>query len=223
MIRALHDGMVARVIHQNDLNDLSEEFRITCGLKQRCVFVPILFSLYLAAMLYEIPQNNPGVNIKYRLTGGLFNLSRLRSKNLTYPTTVTELQYADDNAALAHTTNHFQQSVNNFHAAYSRFGLTIDSAKTKILAQPPSQSALPDFLITIAGKDIERVEHFPYLGSFLSVQCTSAKDVENRLRAAHAAFGRLTSCVFLNKDLNYTTKLTDGLPCSCCLDPSLWL
>jgi len=51
MIRALHDGMVVRVIHQNDI---SEEFRITCGLKQGCVLALILFSLYLAAMLYEI-------------------------------------------------------------------------------------------------------------------------------------------------------------------------
>jgi len=51
-----------------------------------------------------------------RLTGGLLNLSRLRSKNLTHTTTVTELQYADDNADI----NHLQQSVNNFHAAYSR-------------------------------------------------------------------------------------------------------
>jgi len=158
-------------------------------------------------MLYEIPQNNPGVNIKYRLIGSLFNLSRLRSKNLTHITTVTQLQYADNNAAHAHTTNHLQQSVNNFHAAYSRFGLTVNTAKTKILAQPPSRSALPDFLILIVGKDIDRVEHFPYLGSLFSVQCTSAKDVENRLTAAHAAFGRLTSRVFLNKDLNYTTKL----------------
>jgi len=92
----------------------------------------------------------------------------------------------------------------------------VNIAKTKILAQPLPQSALPDFFISVAGKDIERVEHFPYLGSILSVQCTSAKYVENRLKAAHTAFGRLTSRVFLNKDLNYTTKLmVSTLLCGC--------
>jgi len=83
----------------------------------------------------------------------------------------------------------------------------VNTAKTKILAQPPPQSALPYFIISVAGKDVERVKHFPYLGNLLSVQCTSAKDVENRLRAAYAAFGRLISLIFLNKDLNDTTKL----------------
>jgi len=47
----------------------------------------------------------------------------------------------------------------------------VNTAKMKILAEPPPQSALPDFIFSIAGKDIERIEHFPYLRSLLSVQC----------------------------------------------------
>jgi len=35
-------------------------------------------------------SSESGIHV-YRLTGGFFNLSRLRSKNLTYTTTVTEL------------------------------------------------------------------------------------------------------------------------------------
>ena len=88
MIRALHDGMAARVIHQGDM---LEEFPVTCGLKQGCVLAPTNFSFYLAAMLHDIPQDKPGVEIKYRLDGGLFNLSRLRSQHRTRIITVNEL------------------------------------------------------------------------------------------------------------------------------------
>ena len=62
MLRALHDGMAARVIHQVDM---SEEFLVTCGLKQGCFLAPTAFSFYLDAMLHDIPQDNPGVEIKY--------------------------------------------------------------------------------------------------------------------------------------------------------------
>lgn len=45
-------------------NNLSEKFLIINGLKQRCVFASTLLSLYLTAMLYEIPPENAGVEIK---------------------------------------------------------------------------------------------------------------------------------------------------------------
>ena len=76
LIQALHDSMVGQVSHQGNI---SEEFPITNGLKQGCVLAPTLFALYLAAMLYEIPTDNPGAEIKYRFDGGLFNQARLRS------------------------------------------------------------------------------------------------------------------------------------------------
>ena len=100
MIKALHDGMTAKVIHQSNL---SAPFPITCGLKQGCVMALTLFSLYLAAMLYEVPHNNPGVEIKYRLDDGIFKLARLSSQRNTNTINVTELQYAEDNADVAPT------------------------------------------------------------------------------------------------------------------------
>ena len=70
-------------------------------------------------MVHEVPQDNPGVAIKDRLDGGLFNLSRLRSQRHTRNITVNELQYADDNACPAHSHEELQQSVNNYFNAYA--------------------------------------------------------------------------------------------------------
>ena len=196
--------MVGQVSHQGDI---SGEFPITNGLKQGCVLAPTLFALYLAAMLYEIPPDNPGVEIKYRFNGGLFNLSRLRSQRLTNITQITELRYADDNATPAHSPEEMQQSVNNFKQAYERFGLTINAKKNKVLAQPAPGSPIPDFNIFMSDTPLEQVDHFPYLGSVLSSQCNSEKDVDTRICAAHVAFGRLYHRVFGNKNLKQQTKL----------------
>ncbi|XP_076058643.1 uncharacterized protein LOC143035662 [Oratosquilla oratoria] len=145
--------MRAKVIHQSNL---SAPFPITCGLEQGCVLAPTLSSLYLAAMLYEVPHNNPGVEMKYRLDGGIFKLARLKSRRNTN----TELQYADDNAAVAHTHAELQQSVDNFHAAYTCFGLTVNKAKTKILVQPRPGENPPATNTIMDGTTIEYVEHF---------------------------------------------------------------
>jgi len=71
LIRAVCDGMVGRVWHQRIL---SEPFRITGGFQQVCVLAPTCFSLYVAAMLNEVPPTSPGINLRYRMDGGLFIL-----------------------------------------------------------------------------------------------------------------------------------------------------
>ncbi|XP_068238396.1 uncharacterized protein [Palaemon carinicauda] len=90
------------------------------------------------------------------------------------------VQYADGNAAVAHTQAELQESVDNFHAAYTCFGLTVNKAKTKILAQSRPRKNLPS---------------------------TSSKEIENRLPAGHTAYGTLSTRVFMYKDLTTRTKV----------------
>ena len=205
LIRALHEGMVGRVQHQTGL---TEPFPITGGLKQGCVLAPTLFSIYLAAMLYDIPNDSPGVELRYRMDGGLFNTSRLKSRALSSITQVTELQYADDNCTIAHNLEDLQISADNFSRAYSGYGLNINATKTKVFLQPwPGHQIPPEAKISIRGLELETVEQFPYLGSILEANATAEKDVNNRIRAAHAAYGKLHSRVFSNPGLTQKTKL----------------
>ncbi|XP_068237099.1 uncharacterized protein [Palaemon carinicauda] len=204
MIKVLDDGMTAKVIHHSNLSAL---FPITCGLKQGCVLALTLFSLYLAAILYEAPHNNPVVAIKYRLDGGIFKLARLKFQRNTNIINVTELQYTDDNTAIADTQEELQELVDNFHAAYMCFGLTVNKAKTKILAKPRPGENPPVTNITMDGTTIECIKHFPYLGSIVSTQSIFFKEIENRSQAGHTAYGRLATRVFMNKDLTTHTKV----------------
>ena len=120
---------------------------------------------------------------------------------------MNELQYADDNVCPAHSHEELQQSVNNYSNAYTTYGMTINKNKTKLIVQPPPGEDMPERNITIGDTNIEQTRLFPYLGSILSSQGTSSKDVENRIQAAYSAFGKLSGRVFRNKDLTSKTKL----------------
>ncbi|KAI8496700.1 hypothetical protein Bbelb_253550 [Branchiostoma belcheri] len=205
LVQALHDGMTGRVVVKNSISD---PFPITTGLKQGCVLAPTLFSLYLGAMIHEIPDTASGIQLRCRMDGGLFNTGRLRARRRTTPVTVRELQYADDNATPADTVTGLQTTVNLFEDAYSCFGLTSNTGKTKILAQGVPGQPPPDTSnVRLHGEVLETVEAFQYLGSYLSSDCTVQKDIDNRICAAHAAFGRIAKRVFLNHDLSLQTKI----------------
>lgn len=204
LIRALHDGMTGRVQYQSGL---TEPFPITGGLKQGCVLAPTLFSIYLAAMYYEIGRETPGIEISTRSDGGLFNLSRLKARTKVKHVKITELQYADDNATPAHLPEDLQISANTFSNAYTRFGLKINLGKTEVLVQTPPNTDPPNTSVSINGVPIKQVDHFKYLGSILASDATCRVDIENRIRSAHAAYGKLCKRVFQNRDLTLKTKI----------------
>jgi len=205
IIQALHDGMMGKVVHNNQCSD---DFPITCGLKQGCVLAPTLFSIYLAAMMNEIPNDNPGLDLRYRLGGGgVFNTSRLKSHRLTTGFKVTDLQYADDMATVTNNEEDLKRSVEHYCNAYKNFGLTVNVGKTKIMVQqaPGGEAPPPD--IRINDEEVQKVPNFTYLGAVLSEEATSSKDIMHRIQVANLSFGRLSKRVFQNRNLKSTTKV----------------
>ena len=72
MVRQLHVGMLARVLHDGDL---SESFAVTNGAKQGCVLSPILFIMLFSAMLHcAFLDSQDDIHIRYHTDGKLFNL-----------------------------------------------------------------------------------------------------------------------------------------------------
>jgi len=184
LIRALHDRMVGRVCHQSIL---SEPFPITGGLKQGCVLAPTCSSLYVAAMLNEVPLSSPGINLRYRMDGGLFKLARFRAKSKTSTITAHELQFADDNATPAQTIDYLHTIAAVYNVSYKHFGMAVNTDKTKVINQTPPGQTSSRTNVGINGEHLGEVDYFPYLGSILSKTTTCAKDIENRIKAAHCA------------------------------------
>lgn len=77
IVRQFHEGMITRVI---DDGNASNSFPLTNGVKQGCVLAPTLFSLMFSAMLTDaFRETSPGIPIRYRCHGKLFNPQRLQA------------------------------------------------------------------------------------------------------------------------------------------------
>ena len=76
-----------------------------------------------------------GIKLNYRFDD-IFNIRRLKAKTKITETTVCELQYADDNAIVAHSEENLQHAMGAFNSAYSALGLKLNAKKTQVLYQP---------------------------------------------------------------------------------------
>ena len=73
--------------------------------------------------------------------------------------------------------------------------------------KPPCEAYTPPH-IDIEGHQLNAVEHFTYLGSVISNDATTAKDVDNRIAKAGSSFGRLQKRVWqIDHSLRLTTKI----------------
>jgi len=206
ILKLLHDDMSAQVLVNGTP---SPPFKVKSGVKQGCVIAPTLFVIFIATVMHLIKDKlPPGIDIVYRTDGGLFNLSRLRSKNKTSTTSLLDFQYADDNCVSANSEENLQAILQVFQRAYTQLGLDVNLRKTQVLYQPPPREgdpALPS--IKLNGVTLEHVTHFPYLGSHLSSSVDIDDEIQYRIRCAGTTFGRLRTRVFKNKDLRADTKL----------------
>ena len=112
MIEARHTGMMANV---SVGWEVSESFSVTNGVKQGCVLAPMLFSIFLSAMLDETFRDmGGGFYIQSRQSADLFNVAHFRAKTKTTRILMRELLFADDSALVAHSAEEMQKIVDVF-------------------------------------------------------------------------------------------------------------
>ena len=96
MIEAQHTGMMANVGVGVEVSVL---FSITNGVTQGCVLAPLLFYIFLPAMLDEAFRDVwDGVYTQSRQSADLFNVANVRAKTKTSRILMRELLFADDSA-----------------------------------------------------------------------------------------------------------------------------
>ena len=121
-----------------------------------------------------------------------------------------ELQYADDNAIVAHTEEDLQHAMNAFNSAYTALSLKLNAKKTQVLYQQQPLAQLnqkPDASRKVNGQTLENVEAFNYPGSRLSSKANIDAEITRRIQAAGTAIGKLVTCVFNYKDIFKNTKM----------------
>ncbi|XP_078616270.1 uncharacterized protein LOC144884693 [Branchiostoma floridae x Branchiostoma japonicum] len=186
----------------------SDPFSVCTGVRQGCVIAPVIFNLFLAAVMLTAKKHirpEDCVQLTYRLDGSLFNLRRLKAKTRVKQESILELQYADDAAITSCSATGLQRNLDSLDTACNRVGLGINKEKTEVMHQGLANTPDPD--TRIKGTQLKNVQTFTYLGSVLNTPSDVTDDVQRRILLAFTAFGRLASRVFLHKDLTIQTKV----------------
>jgi hypothetical protein len=169
--------------------------------RQGCLLSPLLFLVVLHKVL-RASLDGKARGICWKLTE-----------------TLEDLDYADDICLLSHSQAHMQSRLNNLCYESKKAGLEINFSKTEELrVNTKSQCS-----IMLANKAIRRLHDFTYLGSNVSEDGGTPKDVETRIQKARGAFTRLRKIwlahySYINKDTKiklfnvYVKSVQDAKP-----------
>ncbi|PFX14166.1 putative uncharacterized transposon-derived protein F52C9.6 [Stylophora pistillata] len=114
----------------------------------------------------------------------------------------------DDDAIAAPTEEDLPTILDAFNYAYTQLCLKINAKKTQVLFQPsPKDTVKTPPSIKIGETVLENVDNFTYLGSTLSPHANVDAEVNDRIQQAVAAFGKLQSRVFQDRDIRLDTKI----------------
>ena len=199
IIQAFFNSTVSAVRVEGEL---TEWFDVKSGTGQGDIQGPPVFNvcLNLAAQLVEMNKViSQGALIQKGIPPDIPAIS------------VTDLDYADDMAAMDNTKEGLQETTNLLahYSAYS--GLKINAKKTNVMAisknadqRPYTEESTLD--ITIDGTAVEQVSDFTYLGSIISANGKIDRELTARIRKAAGAFNQLGS-IWYNRNILNNTKV----------------
>ena len=136
IIKALYSDSTGLIRSEGQM---SEEFPISVGVKQGDVLAPMLFNLYLDAVLKVALKNYPnkGIDIDYSYNAPLMNNSRHK---LEKSTCVQNLAYADDILITNSNIESLQCLVEAMNNIFAKFALKKNFKKTKFMCILPDNT-----------------------------------------------------------------------------------
>ena len=102
--------------------------------------------------------------------------------------------FADDISAISHMLVGIQEIINNIETFGSKIGIMINCKKAKAMTTGPDQH--PPILTM--QQNVDYVEKFPYVGSYMSRNGDSEPDVCARIGEAASIFQRLRPIMVIN-------------------------
>jgi len=127
---------------------LTEWTDIKRGVRQGCVMSPDLFNLYSELILKELEEVKAGIQVNGRR--------------------INNIRCADDTVLLASSETGLQILVNIVHTSSKRFGLNLNINTTKVMVMSKQSPNEPSISLTVNNIKIEQVQHFNYLGSWIT-------------------------------------------------------
>ncbi|CAH0551189.1 unnamed protein product [Brassicogethes aeneus] len=164
ILKMLYEEYIAKIEHEGSL---SEGIKLEKGVRQGCRMSPLLFIITMDWVMERTEDRKSGIIWEV--------FKRLE-----------DLEFADDICLLATRKKHVQDKTKRLERNAHIVGLKINAKKTKLLTNNETEDN-----IIMDDKEIEEVKEFCYLGSIISVEGGTEKDIEIRLSLAQKSFKRL--------------------------------
>ena len=162
-------------------NNVSNFFRTTVGVRQGCLFSPILFSLYLENIMRETLHNfKSTISIGRRI--------------------ISNLRFSDDIDPMRGNNDELQELTNRLSNSAREYGM---EQKSKVMVNNGDNTTVQ---ISMNAQQLEEVMAFKYLGATLTKYGRSTAEIKMRLAIATASIVKLNK-IWNSKDINFATKI----------------
>ena len=169
-------------------NGLLQPFTTTIGVKQGCVFSPILFNLFIDKISTIFDESCAPV--------------KLNNLNLSC------LLWADDLVIFSKTAEGLQNSISKTQIFYESLGLKINIKKTKILIFNKVGLKLDKaYSFLLNGRNLEIADHYQYLGLNLRPSGSMTYAVQELNTKASKAWYSISKILYKHKRMSVDKAL----------------
>ena len=168
-------------------DNMTEWFKIGRGVRQGCCLSPTLFNIYMEDMVRKCWERNKGVKIGGR--------------------SVKSVRFADDMIIFAENTQELNEMLKSLEEMEDLYGLRINHRKSKLMII--GEEEVMD--VVVRGEKLEQVEANKYLGTEISVDWRSEKEIRLRIGMAKQAYLRRRMVFNSKMDIELRKRLVKCL------------
>ena len=170
VLQSLYSNVKCCIRINNRNTDL---FEVSTGVKQGCLLSPILFSMYINDLTFELKNSGFGIDINGEK--------------------IPLLLYADDLVLLVDSGEHLQQLLNIINTWCSKSKIKINSEKSKVVHIRPNSKPRTHYIFKCGDDTVEVVDKYKYLGLILTEYLDYKFMADTVAKSASRALGFLIS------------------------------